>query len=354
MREEKLKESSDSGTPAWNKSVSLKFLAESLKLAAPTVSLVLNLSPAARSIPKRTKDRIFAEAKRLNYRPNFVARSLRHQRSFTIGVIVPEVSEGYAAAVLSGIEDDLLQEGYFYFVMSHRHRTNLIEECPKILLDRAVEGIIAVDTPCEHALAVPVIAVSGHREIEGITNIILDHARAARLALMHLRELNHRKIAFIKGQEFSSDTEPRWSAIGEAAKELGLHVDPRYTAQLEGDSSSSALGYRVTKDLLAAYGDFTALFAFNDVAAIGAIRAIRETGRTVPGDISVIGFDDIPSAAFQNPGLTTIRQPMWRMGEIAAQTLLRKIGKSRAKRSPKCIMVQPELIIRESTGPAPR
>lgn len=354
MLRKKVVPSRDSSAPTADQPVNLKFLAESLGLAPATVSLVMNRSPASWSIPERTKDRILAEAERLNYRPNFLARSLRHQRSFTIGVVVPEVSEGYAALVMSGIEDDLLQEGYFYFVVSHRHRADLIEEYPKILLDRAVEGIIAVDTPCERALSVPVVSVSGHREVEGVTNIVLDHSLAARLALTHLFQLGHRKIAFIKGQVFSSDTEPRWRAITDAAGELGLRVNPKLTAQLEGDSSSPALGYEVAKELLVSGGHFTAIFAFNDVSAIGAIRAIREAGRAVPGDVSVIGFDDIPSAAFQYPGLTTVRQPLRRMGEIAAQTLLQRINKSKNSRSPKSITVEPELIIRESTAAVSR
>ena len=333
-------------------SINLKALAEFLGLAPATVSLVINRSPAAGSIPDATKARIFAAAKKLNYHANFMARSLRHQRSFTIGVVVPEVSEGYAALVMSGIEDYLLQEGYFYFVVSHRHRPDLTEEYPKILLERAVEGIIAVDTPCEGPLPVPVISVSGHKEIAGVTNILLNHAKAAELALKHLWQLGHRRIAFIKGQAFSSDTEPRWNAIQETAREIGLEIHPKLTGQLEGDSSSPALGYEVTKSLLATSEPFTALFAFNDVSAIGAIRAIREARRRVPGDVSVVGFDDIQSAAFQNPALTTIRQPLRRMGEIAAQMLLQILSKSGNGRPAKPILVEPELIVRESTATA--
>lgn len=337
-----------------NGHVSLKELAQGLGLSPATVSLVINRSPAARSIPEKTRARVLAEAKRLHYRPNFLARSLRSKRSFTIGVVVPEVSEGYTALVMSGIEDYLLQEGYFYFLASHRHRSDLVEEYPRIFLERAVEGIIAVDTACPETLPVPVIAVSGHQEREGVTNIVLDHACAAGLALRHLIDLGHRHIAFIKGQDFSSDTEPRWRAILETAERLEIACDPRRTAQLSDDSASPALGYEVTRRLLAAKEPFTALFAFNDVSAIGAIRALREAGLRVPEDVSVVGFDDIQSAAFQNPGLTTIRQPLRQMGELAARTLLDRISRPRASRYPKCITVKPELVVRESTAPAAR
>lgn len=332
-------------------SVSLKFLAEHLGLSPATVSLVINRSPAAKSIPHRTQERIRTAARELNYRPNFMARSLRSQRSFTIGVVVPEISEGYAALVMSGIEDHLLEEGYFYFVVSHRHRADLIEEYPRLLQQRAVEGLIAVDTVCQKGVPIPVVAVSGHREVEGVTNIVLDHEQAANLAIEHLAQLGHRKIAFIKGQEFSSDTQVRWQAVVGAAKKTGLEIDDRLVGQLEGESSSPELGYKVTRKLLAVGEAFTALFAFNDVSAIGAIRALREAGQRVPEDISVVGFDDIQSAAFQNPSLTTVRQPLREMGVIAAETLLRRINAPAKSPYPKTITIVPALIVRESTAP---
>jgi DNA-binding LacI/PurR family transcriptional regulator len=334
--------------------VSLKALAEYLQLSPATVSLVINRSPAAKSIPLRTQERIRAAARELNYYPNFVARSLRAQRSFTIGVVVPEISEGYAALVMSGIEDHLLQEGYFYFVVSHRHRTDLIEEYPRLLQQRAVEGLIAVDTSCHEGLPIPVVAVSGHRELPGITNIVLHHNRAAQMALEHLAQLGHGQLAFIKGQAFSSDTEVRWQAIRKAAAELNLTVNERLVGQLEGESSSPELGYQVTRKLLATREPFTALFAFNDISAIGAFRALREAGRRIPEDVSVVGFDDIQSAAFQNPGLTTVRQPLRQMGVIAAETLLRRIGAPAKSPYPKSITIEPELVIRAITAQAPR
>ncbi len=122
-----------SRTPHPGGTLSQKALAEHLGLSPATVSLVINRSPAADSIPQATKDRILAAARHLNLRPNFVARSLRKQHSLTIGVVVPEISEGYAALVMSGIEDQLLKEGYFYFVVSHRHRADLREEYPRLL-----------------------------------------------------------------------------------------------------------------------------------------------------------------------------------------------------------------------------
>jgi DNA-binding LacI/PurR family transcriptional regulator len=191
--------------------------------------------------------------------------------------------------------------------------------------------------------------VSGHNHVKGVTNIVLDHVRAAEIALKHLFHLGHRKIAFIKGQEFSSDTEVRWANIEKAARHLGLRISPALISQLEGDSPSPELGYEATRKLLSAHRRFTALFAFNDISAMGAIRALREAQLRVPDDVSVVGFDDIQSAAYQNPALTTVRQPLREMGRIAAETLLRRIRRSEADSHGAETMVEPKLIIRETT-----
>lgn len=331
--------------------VTISSLAKYLKLSPAAVSMVLNSTPKATRFPEKTRKRILAAAAKFNYRPNFVARSLRKQQTFTIGVLVPEVSEGYAALVLAGIEDYLLQAGYFYFVVSHRHKTHRLEQYPRLFMERLVEGIIAVDTTELPLIPnVPTAVVSGHRRIPGITNVVLDHRRAALLALEHLLQLGHRQIAFIKGQPFSSDTETRWSSIREAARKLGLVIDPELIVQLQADSPTPEPGFDVTKSLLAKHRHFTAMFAFNDISAIGAIRALLDSGMKVPGDVSVIGFDDIQNAAFQNPRLTTIRQPLRHMGELAAQTLLKRINGGEHH---KIIAVEPELIVRESTALAP-
>lgn len=331
--------------------VTISSLAKHLRLSPAAVSMVLNSTPKAKRFPEKTRARILAAAAKFNYRPNFVARSLRKQQTFTIGVLVPEVSEGYAALVLAGIEDYLLQAGYFYFVVSHRHKTHRLEQYPRLFMERLVEGIIAVDTTeLPFVSTVPIAVVSGHKRLPGITNVVLDHRRAARLALEHLLQLGHRHIAFIKGQPFSSDTETRWSWIREAARSLGLAINPELVVQLEVDSPTPEPGYDVTKSLLGKHSRFTALFAFNDISAIGAIRALLDSGIKVPSDVSVIGFDDIQNAAFQNPRLTTIRQPLRRMGKLAAETLLKRINGAKYRRM---IAVEPELIVRESTAPPP-
>lgn len=327
--------------------VTLKVLAEHLKLDPATVSVVLNDVPG-RSIPEATRERIRAAAKKFNYQPSFLARSLRNRRSMTIGILVPVLADGYHAEVMSGIGDYLLDENYFYFIAHHRHRADLIERYPQMLVSRGTEGIIAVDTHIDHKLAVPVVAVAGHRKISGITNVALDHNRAAELTLRHLYELGHREIAFMHGQPFSSDSDSRWSALTRAARDVGLVVRPELTIQLTRDQTSPELGYPVVQQLLACHRRFTAMVCFNDVAAIGAIRALHDAQLRVPQDVSVVGFDDIPQAAFQTPSLTTIRQPLHKMGELAAQLLLDHLRLQ--KTMPATVAVEPELIVRESTA----
>lgn len=189
------------GTPS-TETFSLKKLADHLGLAPATISLVLNGSAVADTVSAETKSLIFAAAKQFNYKPNFFARCLRTRRSFTIGVMVPEVSEGYNVTVLSGIEDHLVQAGYFYFVASHHFRQDLIEEYVQLFQHRSVDGLIAVCTPWNLNLSVPVATISSHHSVPGVTRIVLDHHRAAEIALKHLVDLGHRQIAFIKGQDF--------------------------------------------------------------------------------------------------------------------------------------------------------
>ncbi len=332
------------------RNVSLKELAAHLSLSPTSLSLVLNNSPLADSIPQETKDRIFAAAREFNYRPNYLARSLRAQRSHTLGVIVPELSDGYSSMVLNGVEDALLQENFFYIMVSHRHRDDLLEHYPKMFAERCVEGIIAVDTPYRYRSSLPVVSVSGHENREGVTNIVLNHDKAASLALEHLRRLGHEKIAFIKGQVFSSDTGVRWESIRNATQKMNIAVNPLLVTQLEGDLPSPEVGYKATKRILATGEKFTAIFAFNDVSAIGAIRAVQEAGLSVPEDVSIIGFDDIFTAAYHNPALTTIRQPLIEMGKIAAQTILKHISGTFDANASEVLTVEPELVVRNSTA----
>jgi len=331
--------------------VTLKTIAQHLGLTPGTVSAALNNSPAARSIPEHTKNRIIEAAKALNYRPNFFARTLRLRRTYTIGVIAEEIGDVYGAMVISGIEEYLRKNDYFFLTVIHRHDPKLLQTYAQMLLTRGVEGFITTDTSLTEKWALPTVAVAGHQRVEGVTNIVLDHRRAVRLALEHLKSLGHERIAFMKGQTLSSDSADRWSAICEVAQELKICVRPELTVQLEGLDSTPAIGYPFAKQLLARKQPFTALFAYNDISAIGSMWAFHEAGLRIPQDVSIVGFDDIPGAAFANPGLTTVRQPLQRMGQIAAQTVVDLI-EGRGEYVPD-IAIEPEFVVRKSTGPVP-
>jgi LacI family transcriptional regulator, galactose operon repressor len=331
--------------------VTLKTIAQHLQLTPGTVSAALNNSAAARSIPERTKQRIVTAARELNYRPNFFARSLRLQRTYTIGVIAEEIGDAYGSMIISGIEQHLRQNNFFFLTVIHRHDKKLLQTYSQMLQSRGVEGFITVDTSITEQPTLPTVAVAGHQRVAGVTNIVLDHKRAARMALQHLQNLGHEEIAFLKGQPFSSDSVVRWDSIVEVAEELGVRIRPELTVQIEGTDSTPSIGYPVGKQLLERKRPFTAVFAYNDISAIGAVWAFREAGLRVPEDVSVVGFDDIPGAAFANPALTTVRQPLLRMGQIAAQTVIERI-ENRGIYEPE-IAIEPEFVVRESSGPAP-
>ena len=341
--------------PQPGQTISLRTLGEYLNLSPATISLVLNNAPGVRSIPQETRERVREAAKLFDYRPSFFARSLRKGQTFSVGVLVPDLSNGYSAQVLEGVEDVLVEEGYFYFTASHRLRKDLLDEYPKLLLSRSVEGFIVIDTVLDHELPVPVVAVAGHRRIAGVTNVVLDQMRAAELVLKHLFLLGHRKIAFMRGGSHSSDADERWECLMKVAQDLGLTVRPECTVQLELTVSTPELGYGPANELMnrravmGADTKFTAMVCFNDLAALGAVRAIREHRLQVPEDISVVGFDDIQAAAFLNPSLTTVRQPLRSMGATAAKILLRRIRAQGV--DPEMVPVLPELVIRESTLP---
>jgi LacI family transcriptional regulator len=336
-------------------------LAEHLSLSQTTVSLVLNNSPSARSIPPETRNRVLEAAGRLNYRPNYFARSLRQSRSMSVGVLAPDLSEGYFTRVMSGVVEELTRAHYFYFTACHEWKRELIEQYPRMLVERAVDGFLVLNTPANHiSVPVPVVAISAHSAVENVTNIVLDHASAVQQALTHLYELGHRRIAFMRGPHAIPDSEFRWQAIQQAAREMGLRIDPAHVIRIDvaGWSMKTGyhpmapeIGYKPMKALLEKTHDFTAIFCFNDISAIGAIRALKYVGLSVPGDVSVVGFDDIQSAAYSTPSLTTVRQPLAEMGTRGAQVLLERIANRDAPFAAEIVMA-PELVVRESTGPA--
>ena len=332
--------------------VTLKFLAEYLNVSATTVSVVLTNSPLASTIREETKQRVWEAVKKFDYRPNLFARYLHTKRTYSIAVLVPEIGDEFSAMLISGIESKLASAKFNYFVESHRFAPEQIENSPDALMDRQVEGMIFINTPLKKEMPVPVVAISDLTRAPGVTRIVVDNHQAVLLGLRHLKDLGHSKIAFFQGPTNNGDSHARWSAVLKGASELGLAVRPELTVSMgtyfeAGEKSMMQRGYEAAMTLLRKKNDFTAVMAFNDGSAAGAIRAIHDLGLAVPKDISVVGIDDIQLAGFMSPRLTTIRQPLKTMGAMAASTLLSRI---QGEDVPEETVVQPELVVRESTA----
>lgn len=328
---------------------SLRDLAEYLGLSQTTISFVLNDAPLAKNLTEETRRRVHEAARKFNYRPSYFALNLNKRGSDSVGVIAPDHSEGYFTKVMAGAERYFVQKRFMYFTACHYWQPELIQEYPRMLLSRGAEGLLLLNSNADFESPLPIVTISGHLEKEGVTNVVLDHLAAARMTLRHLYELGHRKIAFMKGHHTVIDTMYRWEANQQAAREMGVVLAPERMVEIQESGWSPEIGYSVVKQLLQHTRDFTALVGFNDTAAIGAIRAFHEVGLRVPQDVSVVGFDDIVSAEFNVPSLTTIRQPLTEMGKLGASILLDRIADPSSKYD-RTIFMKPKLIARESTG----
>ena len=343
--------------------VTIRDVAERSGFSSATVSIVLNNAPLARYIPDTTKGRIQRAAAQLGYRPNLFARSLRSRRSHTVGVMVFDMTDPYCTLVLRGIENCLYQSSFLPILTDVHNERSRFERYLEMLLDRRIEGLIVlanwlfVDINVLADLEksnIPTAIVGMELKNDNVNSVIVDNMLGAQAALEHLVSLGHRKIAFIRGPHQLSDTEPRWRGVRALARERGLKLDPKLIVDLPESRdpfSSFEDGYKLTEELLHRRHPFTALMAFDDMSAFGAIRALAKAGISVPGQCSVIGFDDVAPAAFYHPALTTIRQPMEVMGAAAATLVVEAINAALEKKPARAIhrKVAPELIVREST-----
>jgi DNA-binding LacI/PurR family transcriptional regulator len=332
--------------------ITLRKLAEHLGLSRTTISMILNDVPEATRFPEETRQRVTESAKRLGYRPNYFARSLGRKRTYLIGVIAPDFGNGFEGAVLSGFERRLLNTGYTSFVSTHLWSPSLLQRHVETLCDRGAEGLLLINSTPNESPGIPAVAICSDRSPIWSTRVSIDNAFGISTAINHLAGLGHREIALIKGPEGSGDTKERWKAVLATCKRLGIRVDPRLTVQLERldplGTGHAEEGRIAAEELLRRGERFTALVAFNDISALGAMTALREAGRKVPEDVSVIGFDDIEFASLAFPALTTIRQPMHEMGAMAAELLFRKLANDENVQN---MRVRPELIVRSSTCP---
>jgi LacI family transcriptional regulator len=343
--------------------ITIRDVAKESGFSSTTVSIVLNDAPLARYIPPATKKRIQRAAKKLGYRPNLFARSLRSKRSHTVGVMVFDMTDPYCTLILRGIESSLYQSSFLPILTDVHNERGRFERYLEMLLDRRVEALIVVanwlfvdiDVLADlEKSSIPSVMIARELQTDSVSSVIVDNELGGYLAVEHLHSLGHRKIAFIRGPRTLGDSAPRWQGVRSFAKGAGLELDPRLIVDLpesQDPISSFEAGYTLTEELIKRKRPFTALMAFDDMTAFGAIRALAKAGLRVPEQCSVIGFDDVAACSLYTPLLTTIRQPMQAMGAMAANLALERINAVLEKREISAVhrKMAPELAVREST-----
>ena len=336
--------------------LTLKDLARLAGVHPSTVARVLNGDPRQR-VSAEVRERIVVLARQHGYQPNRLARALRLKRSHVVGTLIPDISSPFFAALFRGIEDALAQRD-FSVILANSDDDPVREQRSLVMLrERQVDGLILAtalrDDPAIRQLAAegyPFVLVNRHTERLTANAVVPDDYKGAVRAVEHLIALGHRRIAHIAGSDRISTAYTRRRAYQDTLQRHGLPVDP---ALIAAGSFREAGGYEAMRALLARPVGAsrirpTAVFAVNDLAAAGALRALCETGLRVPHDVSIVGFNDIPMVAQTTPPLTTLRLPLHAMGMAAAQRLLAVLSGQEVAEP---IVVPVELVRRASTGP---
>ncbi len=314
-----------------------------------TVSRVINEST---HVTPQTRARVLDAMQTLGYRPNSIARALVTGRSKTVGVVSFDTTLHGPASTMFGIERAAHRAGYFTSTISLQSLDRpSIDAAVTRLASQGVDGIlvIAAELTAVNALPdlpgeLPVVAVEAGPE-RGVPVVAIDQYAGAAAATHHLLELGHRTVFHIAGPGDWQEAELRFTGWRETLLEAGAEMHPALT----GDWSPGS-GYQLGRSLIEAQ-DVTAIFVANDQMALGVLRALHEAGRRVPDDVSIVGFDDIPEAAFFTPPLTTVRQDFLEMGERSLQLLLKAL--EHGQREERRELITPELVLRESTGSPP-
>lgn len=345
--------------------VTLSDIARACELSVSTVSIVLSDAPLARHVAESTRRRIQVAAKRLGYHPDAYARSLRRQRTQTVGVLAYDMSDPFCLPVVNGIEVGLQEAQYFSLLVNAQTQRKLFDMYLRMILERRAEGVIVVaswvfdetnllvDIEKNH---VPIVIVGRDLTERRVTSVLVDNRAGGAMLIRHLASLGHRRIAVIRGPQEMFDSLPRWEGIQQAAAEADIKLDHKLTFQLPNLSDSMSSfegGRRFVAEMLASRKQFTAVVAFDDLTALGVVRGLTDAGLKVPDDCSVVGFDDILSAGVSTPGITTIRQPLQEMGLLATERILRAISRRQERdgHGPGLHILQPELVVRASSGP---
>ncbi len=331
-------------------SISIKDIAQVAHVSHSTVSRAIHHSPLVNG---ETGDRIRQIARRMGYRPSAVARSLVTKKTWTIGVVVTTIADPFIAELVSGIEEMANDHGYSVFLANSNADPERELRVVHSFHERRVDGILvtasrvgALYLPHLTELKAPIVLINNQHPGEFAHSVVIDNVTASRAATAHLIQLGHKRIAFIGDRfGFQSDTE-RYAGYRQALELADLSFSPELVGHGDGNAES---GGPVMETLLKLSEPPTAVFCYNDMTALGALRTIQAHGLSVPGDISLVGFDDLFIASYIQPLLTTVRQPRRQMGRMAMEMLLKLFAGEQCNTS---IKVNGELIVRESTAPS--
>jgi LacI family transcriptional regulator len=278
--------------------------------------------------------------------------------------MVFDVLDPYCTPILRGIENSVYQESYLPILTDVQNERSRFERYLEMLLARRVEGLIVIAnwlfTDIEliadlQKNRIPTVLIGRELEGDGVSSVTVDNYAGGAHALEHLYAFGHRDIAIIRGPKALSDSRPRWEGIRDFARTKRIHLDPRLVVQLpesQNPMSGFEFGQKLIADLLRKKRSFSAVMAFDDMSALGAMRALAEASIRVPERCSVVGFDDISTAAINTPALTTIRQPLEAMGSLSVHILLESLQLVQQGRTAAAVhrKLVPELIVRDSTG----
>jgi LacI family transcriptional regulator len=321
-------------------------------VSTATVSRVLSGSGVARPA---TRERVIEAARDLAYHPSGVARALKRAETRTLGLVVTDIANPFFPQIVRGVEDEAHRLGYGVLLCNASDDPARELATLDLLVERRVDGIVVASGRATRRLArrlatlpMPVVLVNAHARVPGLASIGTAQRAGARLAAAHLLSLGHRRLGFVGAPPGHVAAGPRRAGVVDALRGAGL--DPSALVAVPGDGRVEG-GVRAVERVLAEADPPTGVVAYNDLAAIGALKALRSAGVPVPAGVAVVGFDDIEAASWTDPPLTTVRQPTAEMGRRAVEQItaaLRGAGDTAP------VVLAPELVVRASTGPAPR
>jgi LacI family transcriptional regulator len=332
----------------------IKDVAQHAQVSVTTVSHVVNQT---RFVSEKTRARVLTAIEELKFVPSALARSLRNNSTQTIGMMIPNCSNPYFAEIVRGIEDACFEAGFNVILCNSDDNPLKQAQYIRVMHEKQVDGLIVLSSGGDDELGdllrevdVPKVLVDREVDQLAVDLVELNHEAGGYLAMQHLLALGHRRVACITGPLALSSAAQRLRGYRRALDEAGLAANPDH--EFVADFTSAG-GYAAMQHLMSLAKPPTAVFACNDLMAIGAMCAAASVGLRVPQDLSVIGFDDIALAAFSSPPLTTIAQPKHQLGRLAARILLERIAKTDRKLRRE--ILQPDLCLRASTGkPAAR